>query len=157
MYSSIRLLLAILVSCYRVEDVNGEKRQYFAFPYAIAPVKISIFPLMKNKSEITSKAKSVFNNLLKNGRYNVEYDSAGAIGRRYRRADEAGTPFCITIDFDSVEKDTVTVRYRDSMKQITLLTGELETFFFREFSAPEPNSFSWSDERSIEDGDIVSN
>jgi glycyl-tRNA synthetase len=137
------LFLAVLVSCYRAEVVNGEKRQYFSFPLAIAPVKIAIFPLLKNKPDIVSKARNIFDNLL--GRYNVEYDSAGAIGRRYRRADEAGTPFCVTIDFDSLEKNTVTVRYRDSMKQITIEISELDAFFSREFGAAAPNVFSWND------------
>lgn len=133
--------MALLVSCYRAEEVNGEKRQFFSFPYAIAPVKISVFPLMKNKPEIVAKAREIFTSLL--SRYNVDYDSAGAIGRRYRRADEAGTPFCVTVDFDTIEDGTVTVRYRDTMDQIRISISDLDAFFFEEFNKPSEHAFSW--------------
>ena len=119
------------MSCYRVETVKGEKRQYFAFPYSIAPVKVSVLPLLKNKPELVALSQKIYHSLL--GKYNVEYDSSGAIGRRYRRADEAGTPFCVTVDFDSLEKGVVTVRQRDTMEQDTVYISDLGTYFSNVF------------------------
>lgn len=89
-------------------------RTVLHFSPKIAPIKAAIFPLMR-KEELTSKAKSVFE-MLKSVFY-CEYDEGGAIGKRYRRQDELGTPYCITIDYDTLEDNTVTVRERDSMKQ----------------------------------------
>lgn len=111
----IRLLLAVLVSCYRVDVVDGEERRYFAFPPHIAPVKVVVLPLLKNKPLIVEKSERVYDLVLAN--FACEYDAAGAIGRRYRRADEAGTPFCVTIDFESLEDECVTVRDRDTTIQ----------------------------------------
>ena len=96
----------------------------------IAPVKVAVFPLMK-KEPLASKAQQVFDLLQEH--FDCEYDESGAIGKRYRRQDELGTPFCITIDFDTLENDTVTLRDRDSMQQervaihdlIPLLTHKL--------------------------------
>jgi len=110
-----RTLLALLCDAYDVETLeNGETRTVMLFAKNIAPVKIAIFPLMK-KPELTAKAKHVFD-LLKND-YTSEYDETGAIGRRYRRQDELGTPYCITIDYETLEDNSVTLRERDSMKQ----------------------------------------
>ena len=110
-----RTILALLCSAYDEEQLeNGEMRTVLHFAPRIAPVKVAVFPLMK-KEPLAEKARSVFNILHRE--WHCEYDESGAIGKRYRRQDELGTPFCITIDFDTLENDTVTLRDRDSMKQ----------------------------------------
>ena len=81
----------------------------------LAPVKVAILPLLKNKPDLVKKAQEVYG-LLKN-HFVCQYDEAGSIGRRYRRQDEIGTPYCITVDFDSLDKNDVTLRHRDTMKQ----------------------------------------
>jgi len=118
-----RLFLALLVSAYHQETVENEIRTVLKFHPAIAPVKAAVLPLVSNKPELVEKAKSVFNTLKR--KYNVEYDTSGAIGRRYRRADESGIPFCVTVDFDSLTDDSVTVRFRDSMQQVRIKIDEL--------------------------------
>ncbi len=95
--------------------MDGEERRYFAFPPSIAPRKVCVLPLLKNKPQLVAKSREIFEMILR--RYNAEFDSAGAIGRRYRRADEAGTPFCVTIDFETLVDDAVTVRDRDLTRQ----------------------------------------
>ena len=90
---------------------------------AIAPYKVAILPLQKNLSE---KAKEVYALLSK--KFMCDYDETGSIGKRYRRQDEIGTPFCVTVDFDTLEDNTVTVRDRDSMEQIRLKTDELKEY-----------------------------
>ena len=110
-----RTILALLCSAYDEEQLeNGEMRTVLHFLPRIAPVKVAVFPLMK-KEPLAEKARSVFDILQR--RWHCEYDESGAIGKRYRRQDELGTPYCITIDFDTLENDTVTLRDRDSMKQ----------------------------------------
>merc|ERR1712176_1670075 len=115
-----RLFLAIICSAYAEDVVSSEKRNFLKFQPSIAPIKASILPLMKNKPELVSTARELYDTLSK--RWNVAWDAAGAIGRRYRRADEVGTPFCITIDFDTIEKEgkTVTIRDRDTTEQIRI-------------------------------------
>lgn len=115
-----RLFLAIICSAYAEDVVSNEKRNFLKFQPSIAPIKASILPLMKNKPELVSTARELYDTLSK--RWNVAWDAAGAIGRRYRRADEVGTPFCITIDFDTIEKEgkTVTIRDRDTTEQIRM-------------------------------------
>ncbi|EKE07879.1 MAG: hypothetical protein ACD_17C00483G0003 [uncultured bacterium] len=93
---------------------NGETRTVLHFAPRIAPVKVAVFPLMK-KEALVEKATQVFEQL--QPLMTSEYDASGAIGKRYRRQDELGTPFCVTIDFDTLEDDTVTLRERDSMQQ----------------------------------------
>ena len=122
-----RLLLAVLADAYEEEKMeDGEIRTVFHFSPKIAPVKIGIFPLMK-KDGLDEKARDVFN--LLRDHWHVEYDDSGAIGKRYRRQDELGTPFCITVDYESKEDDTVTVRERDSMQQQRMKISELKSFF----------------------------
>lgn len=125
-----RLFLAVLASAYREEIVDGEKRVVLGFTNDMAPVKASILPLLSNKPELAAKAKNIYHSLQR--RYNVEYDTSGAIGRRYRRADEAGTPFCITVDFETLSADTVTVRKRDTMEQLRIPTQDLLAFLSKE-------------------------
>ena len=121
-----RLVLALLCSAFAEEEVTDEKgktetRVVMRFHPRVAPVKVGVFPLLKNKPELVKKAMEV-RDLLR-PLMNVFYDDGGAIGRRYRRQDEAGTPFGVTIDFDTIGEngpelsDTVTLRHRDSMKQ----------------------------------------
>ncbi len=103
-----------------------EKRVVMRFSPRLAPVKAAIFPLLKNRPELVAKAKELYMDL--RATWAVDYDQAGAIGRRYRRQDEIGTPFCITVDFDSLENNTVTIRERDSMKQTTLPIPEVRAW-----------------------------
>jgi glycyl-tRNA synthetase len=121
-----RTTLALICEAYDEETVTDEKGQsetriVLRFHPRMAPIKVGIFPLLKNKPDLVAKAKQVTKALQPH--MAVYYDEAGAIGRRYRRQDEAGTPFCVTIDFDTIgengpeHQDTVTLRHRDSMKQ----------------------------------------
>lgn len=114
-----RLFLAILCDAY---EQNGERTVLHLHP-ELAPVKYAVFPLLKNKPELVAKAKEVFQMLSQ--RYNCEFDDNGNIGKRYRRQDEIGTPKCVTIDFDTLEDDTVTVRDRDTAEQTRIKIEEL--------------------------------
>lgn len=117
-----RLALVVLCDAYDEEILeNGEQRVVMHFHPAIAPYKIAVLPLQKNLSE---KAKEVFALLSK--KFMSDYDEAGSIGKRYRRQDEIGTPYCITVDFDTIQDNTVTVRDRDTMKQIRIKIDEIE-------------------------------
>jgi glycyl-tRNA synthetase len=111
-----RSLLAIMCDAYRVENEGKgeEERTVMRFHPALAPIKVAIMPLMK-KDELQNVAEKLLGDLQKS--YRCEYDEAGSIGKRYRRQDEIGTPFCLTIDFDTLTDNAVTVRDRDSMKQ----------------------------------------
>lgn len=119
-----RLLMAVLTSAYTEDEVNGEKRTYLKLPEHLAPVKVAVSPLLKNKPELVAKAKEVYK-MLKKEFGNVMYDDNGNIGKRYRRQDEIGTPYCITIDFDTLEDDTVTLRSRDTTKQKRMKIGDM--------------------------------
>ena len=111
-----RMLLAVLTSAYTEDEVNGEKRVYLKFPEHLAPVKVAVSPLLKNKPELVEKAREVYKTL-KEEFGNVMWDDNGNIGKRYRRQDEIGTPYCVTIDFDTLQDDTVTIRHRDTTEQ----------------------------------------
>ena len=111
-----RLLMAVLTSAYTEDEINGEKRVYLKLPEHLAPVKYAVSPLLKNKPELVEKAREVYK-LLKERHGNVMWDDNGNIGKRYRRQDEIGTPYCVVIDFDTLENDTVTVRDRDTTEQ----------------------------------------
>ena len=118
-----RLMLAVLTSAYAEDEVGGEKRSLLRFHPRLAPIKAAVLPLVKNKPEIMDKANAIYKKLQK--RYFVTFDTSGQIGRRYRRMDEVGTPFCITVDFDTLEDDTVTLRDRDSTEQRRVTVPEL--------------------------------
>jgi glycyl-tRNA synthetase len=125
-----RILLAVLCAGYAEEEVKDEKgavekRTVLRFSPRIAPVKVAILPLLKNKPELVAIAQKLHAKLKR--KYAVFYDEAGAIGRRYRRQDEIGTPWCVTIDFDTIEKpgETFTLRERDSMAQKRITEAEL--------------------------------
>ncbi len=116
-----RIFLAVLCAGYAEEDVKDEKgaverRVVLRLSPRLAPVKVAVFPLLKNKPELVARAQEIYRRLKR--RFAVFYDESGAIGRRYRRQDEIGTPWCVTIDFETIEKDgTFTLRERDSMQQ----------------------------------------
>ena len=119
-----RLLLALLTAAYTEDEVGGEKRSLMKFHPRIAPYKVAVLPLLKNKPELVERAKGIYEKLQL--RYNTFWDASGAIGRRYRRMDEIGTPWCVTIDFDTIEKDgTVTLRDRDTTEQKRVTEEEL--------------------------------
>lgn len=111
-----RNLLAVLAEAYQEDEQAGEKRVYLKLPPHLAPVKVAVFPLLKNKPELVKEAKTVYKTL-KAEFGAVAWDDNGNIGKRYRRQDEVGTPYCVTVDFDSLQDKAVTVRDRDSMKQ----------------------------------------
>ncbi len=134
-----RLVLALLCNAYHEEEVTDEKgnketRVVMRFHPKVAPIQVGIFPLLRNKPELVQKAQEVQKLLREH--WNVFFDDAGAIGRRYRRMDEVGTPYGVTIDFETMEgvraegptqglKETVTVRERDTMKQVRVPIAEL--------------------------------
>ena len=131
-----RLILALVSNAFQEitstdEKGKSETRTVMRFHPRVAPVKVGVFPLLKNKPELVAKARGVFQSL--RGQMMAFYDDAGAIGRRYARQDEAGTPFCVTIDFDTLgEKpellDTVTVRHRDDGKQERIPIADLQAW-----------------------------
>jgi glycyl-tRNA synthetase len=128
-----RLILALIANAYsEVTDTDAkgksETRVVMRFHPRVAPIKVGVFPLLKNKPELVAKAREV-QQLLKS-EFNCFYDESGAIGRRYARQDEAGTPFCVTVDFDTLgEKpellDTVTLRHRDDSRQERIAIRDL--------------------------------
>jgi glycyl-tRNA synthetase len=117
--------MAVLSSAYTEDEVNGEKRIFLKFPEHLAPVKYCVSPLLKNKPELVAKAREVYE-LLKKKHGNVMWDDNGNIGKRYRRQDEIGTPYCVVIDFDTIENDgLVSVRDRDTTEQKRVSIEEL--------------------------------
>ena len=111
-----RALTAVLCEAYTEDEMGGEKRVYLKLPGHLAPYRAMVSPLLKNKPELVTKAREVFV-MLKKEFGNIAWDDNGNIGKRYRRQDEIGTPRCVTIDFDTLEDNTVTVRDRDSGEQ----------------------------------------
>jgi glycyl-tRNA synthetase len=121
-----RVALAFLIDAYDEEVIDAEKndvRVVLHLHPALAPYKVAVLPLSKKLSE---GAEKVFEDLAKY--FNVEYDEAGSIGKRYRRQDEIGTPFCITYDFESETDGCVTVRDRDTMEQVRLPIADLKNY-----------------------------
>lgn len=141
-----RIVLALLCNAYREEWIGKgednvvpaepgkmppegfEARTVMRFHPKIAPVKVAVFPLLKNKPELVEKARGIFNTL--QARFPCFWDVTGAIGRRYRRQDEIGTPYCVTVDFDTLANNTVTIRERDSMKQERVEISKLTEIIF---------------------------
>lgn len=112
-----RSVLAVLSDAYTEDEIDGEKRVYLKLKATVAPIKVAVFPLLKNKPELVEKAKEIYK-MLKREIDGVVFDDNGNIGKRYRRQDEIGTPYCVTVDFETIEKGNgVTVRDRDSGKQ----------------------------------------
>jgi len=121
-----RTLFALLCSCYDEEKINDTTRTLFRFDFNIAPIQIGILPLSK-KDDLIEVSNNIKNILQEN--YRTEIDVTQSIGKRYRRQDEIGTPYCITVDFDSLDDNSVTIRSRDSMKQERVLITDLLGFF----------------------------
>jgi glycyl-tRNA synthetase len=131
-----RTILAVLASAYTEDELGGEKRTYLKFKASVAPVKAAVFPLLKNKPELVEKAREIYT-ALKKEIPQVMWDDNGNIGKRYRRQDEIGTPWCITVDFDTLGdsssktgqapelEDTVTLRDRDSGEQTRVAVADL--------------------------------
>jgi glycyl-tRNA synthetase len=120
-----RVALTTLVDAYREEEVEGETRVVLGFHPAIAPIKAAVFPLVK-KDGMPELADRLYHDLRR--RFPCFYDDSGAIGRRYRRMDEAGTPFCVTVDGQTADDRTVTVRQRDSMSQERVVTERVAEY-----------------------------
>ena len=132
-----RAALAFLVDAYAEEEVagdsagagKGDTRVVLKFHPSMAPIQVALLPLSRNE-KLTPLAREVYSGLIATGRWNVEYDDAQSIGRRYRRFDEVGTPHCVTVDFESLEDYQVTVRDQDTLVQervsIKDLTNVLE-------------------------------
>jgi len=121
-----RTVLALLCEAYDEDELGGEKRTVLRLAPKIAPIKVAVFPLLKNKSELAKKAREIYE-ILK-PEMPVMWDDNGNIGKRYRRQDEIGTPWCVTIDFDTLENNTVTIRDRDTGKQERLDIKELACY-----------------------------
>lgn len=119
-----RAVMAVLSTAYTEDEVNGEKRVYMKFPENLAPIKYCVSPLLKNKPELVEKARELYQ-ALKAKHGNVMWDDNGNIGKRYRRQDEIGTPYCVVIDFQTLEDGTVTVRDRDTTEQKRVNTEEM--------------------------------
>ena len=122
-----RSTLAFLVDAYDEEEVRGETRNLLRFHHALAPIKAAVFPLVK-KEGMPEIARSIYDDLKR--RFNCFYDEKGAVGRRYRRQDEAGTPFCITVDGQTLQDQTVTIRERDSMEQVRIATAQVRSYLY---------------------------
>jgi glycyl-tRNA synthetase len=121
-----RSFLAVITEFYDKDNLGGEERVVLRLPKNLAPKKIAIFPLLKNREELTKKAKEIYDNLKK--QVFCEYDETGSIGKRYRKQDEIGTPYCITVDFDTLEDDTVTIRDRDTGEQKRIKIEEIKSY-----------------------------
>ncbi|MBU1023046.1 glycine--tRNA ligase [bacterium] len=125
-----RALLTFLCDAYEEDVIENEERVVLRFHPAVAPIKIAVFPLMRKDPQI-NLAMQIFDQLKL--QYNCQYDQTGSIGKRYRRQDEIGTPYCITVDFDSLEDGAVTIRNRDETDQVRIKVGELKSWFNGKF------------------------
>ena len=111
-----RVVLAFLCNAYEEEEIDGDTRVVLKLHHALAPYKVAVLPLQKKA--LGEKSEEIYRMLSK--RFSATYDESASIGKRYRRQDEIGTPYCVTIDFDTLDTDTVTVRERDSMAQVRI-------------------------------------
>jgi glycyl-tRNA synthetase len=130
-----RTFLAVLTDAYTEEKISDDDmRVVLKFPKKLAPVQVAVFPLLKNKPELVGKAREIFSSLKEH--FRVEFDDNGNVGKRYRRQDEIGTPYCVTVDFDTIGQGedkslegTVTVRDRDTMRQERIVIADLPAYF----------------------------
>jgi len=123
-----RIMLALLCEAYSEEQgANGESRIVLKLNPALAPYKVAVFPLLANKPKLVNLARFIYDDLKKD--FVVAWDARGNIGKRYYAQDEIGTPYCVTVDFESLEQNDVTVRERDSMKQERIAIKELKNYF----------------------------
>jgi len=130
-----RTVLAVLSNAYCEDELGGEKRVYLKLSPNVAPVKIAVFPLLKNKEVLTAKAREI-HAVLRKEFGAVQYDETGSIGKRYRKQDEIGTPFCVTVDFETIEKDnSVTVRDRDTGGQERVKLEDLASYLGQKLGA----------------------
>jgi glycyl-tRNA synthetase len=120
-----RSVLAVLLDAYAEE----KDRVVLKLKPSLAPYKVAVFPLLKNKPELVKKAEEIYNNLKKE--FNAAFDDRGNIGKRYYSQDEIGTPFCVTVDFQTLEDSTVTLRDRDTMAQERIKISELENYILK--------------------------
>lgn len=125
-----RMFLAVLSNAYDEEDVDGDTRVVLHLHHALAPYKVAVLPLQKK--QLGDKATEIYRTLQKH--FSCTYDESASIGKRYRRQDEIGTPFCVTVDFDTLDDDTVTVRERDSMAQIRMPVDKLVEYLEKELA-----------------------
>ena len=123
-----RLIMAILTASYTEDEVDGSKRTLLKLPKSLAPVLVTVSPLLKNKPELVAKAKEIYAKLQEAFPGRVNWDDSGNIGKRYRKADEIGVPYCVVIDFDSLDNDDVTVRNRDTTEQERVKVDELVNY-----------------------------
>mgnify|MGYP002080873039 CR=1 FL=1 len=121
-----RTFLAIMLSHYKESGEGDDKRVWLSLPAKLAPYKVAVFPLLKNKPELVAKAREIFNELSKH--FMTAWDDRGNVGKRYYSQDEIGTPYCVTVDFDSLEDNTVTIRHRDTMEQVRVKIEELVNY-----------------------------
>ena len=128
-----RAVLAILNEAYNIEEIDGKERVVLKLKPHLSPIKAAVIPLKKNDENIVAKAKEIKTKLQKLGLGRVLFENSGNIGKNYRRHDEVGTPVCITIDFETLEENTVTIRDRDTMKQKRISEKELEAEFKKLF------------------------
>lgn len=126
-----RPLLAILLDAYHEEEVRGERRVVLKLKSVLSPIKVAIFPLVRTDAQLVKIARKIFADLSQ--KFVCQYDDLGSIGRRYRRHDEIGTPFAITVDSDTIKDNTVTVRDRDTMGQERVKVNELEEYLKHKF------------------------
>ena len=127
-----RSVLAFLTDSYKEEEVKGEKRVSLSIHHKLAPLKAAVLPLLRNRPEIVSLARSITNGLRAD--HKVMYDDTASIGRLYRRQDEIGTPYCITVDVDSLTDNKVTVRSRDTMLQDRISVDKVKEYLTEKFS-----------------------
>ncbi|MDE5651639.1 MAG: glycine--tRNA ligase, partial [Ureaplasma sp.] len=120
-----RLLYAICCSCYEEQKLDDDTRIVMHLPYKLSPYKVAILPLV---NKLKDKAEEIWDKLLEHG-ISCTFDTSGSIGKRYRRQDAIGTPYCLTIDFDTIDTNIVTIRDRDTMEQIKLNVDEILDFF----------------------------
>ncbi|MGN1221047.1 MAG: His/Gly/Thr/Pro-type tRNA ligase C-terminal domain-containing protein, partial [Candidatus Cryptobacteroides sp.] len=126
-----RMVLAVLSNSYKEEQLeNGESRVVLSIPAPLAPVKVAVMPLLKNNQELVDLAQKIMDDLKYD--YNCQYDEKDSIGKRYRRQDAIGTPFCVTVDHDSLEDGCVTIRHRDSMAQERVRIEDLNAIIGKE-------------------------
>ncbi len=121
-----RFVTILLMDSYREETVDGSSRVFLQLDPKIAPVKLAVFPLVK-KEPLQNKAQEIVSMFA--SKFNVEYSETGSIGKRYRKQDEIGTPYCLTVDFDSLDDNCVTIRNRDTLEQDRVSIDELENYF----------------------------
>lgn len=127
-----RGFLAVLNEAYKVEKLeNGKERTVLSLKSHLSPIKAAVIPLKRNNQDLVNKAVELKKQLQSIGLGRVVLDNAGNIGKSYRRHDEVGTPMCITIDFETLDDNSVTVRDRDTMEQKRIKLDEISDFFFK--------------------------